>query len=162
MQAVARFRMDRAYFEENYSEWRNYRSRFRRWQRHIAAGLLVAGCAVIFLVPSFSVTGIVLVSIAIAESVEFYWHRASWLGKRLAARGSEPVTVVMSFDEAGVHITGPASTGQMPWNGVHELRETPKGLFFRIGDGMSIYVPKSALEPQTAAPELVRLAGSDG
>src|ERR1700741_1306117 len=150
--------MDRAYFEESYLEWLHHKSRFRRWQLHVAAIALIAGCAVIGFLPAFRITGIVLVAIAILESVEFYWHRASWLNQRLAARGTEPITVDMSLDETGVHMTGPTSVGHVQWKGVKELQEPPKGLFFRIGDGMNVYVPKAAIDPQAVVPDLLRLA----
>jgi hypothetical protein len=102
--------MNREYFEESFGEWLDSRSRFRRWQRPIAAGLLAAGATVVIVAPSFTVTGMVLGMIAAVEALDFYRYRANWIRGRLSARGTDPIAVQVSFDEAGIHTTGPTST----------------------------------------------------
>src|SRR5687767_1162915 len=144
MNASARFEMNRDYFAESFAEWLRYRSRFRRWQRQIAGAFALAGLIVFFLPGTpFRYLTLTLLLAAIVEGAEFYWYRANWIRKRLASRGGMPITVEMRFDDSGFYMQGPATRGHVSWKGVRGMSETPKGLFLRLGDGMSVYIPKT-------------------
>jgi len=150
MQATAKFTLDRPYFEEAFAEWLGHRSRFRRFQRHVGVGMCAVGLVLAVAMPTILTSALIFAAIGVFEVGHFYWYRARWIRQRLAVRGDEPRWVEMTFDESGIQTNGPTASGHMQWRGLHELLPTERGLFIRLGDSMSIYVPGSAVTPSKA------------
>lgn len=157
MHASARFEMNRAYFEEFFSEWLRCKSRYRRWQRAMALCFLAAGVGMWMFLPANQKVGFVFAVVALIEFAEIYWYRARWIDARVSAKSGEPCVVELKFDESGIQMDGPTSSGHLQWKGVKELLKTPKGVLIRMGDGMSVYVPESSFSPSSS--DVFHLAG---
>jgi hypothetical protein len=155
MQATAVFEMTPEYFAESFGEWLSHRSRFRKWQLQIAGALAVAGILTSIFGGPFRALGGVLVLIAAVEGIEFHWYRRQWIKQRLDVRKYATKTIQLGFDDIGIAVRGPTASGQMTWQAVHGCVETQKGIFMKIGDGMSMYVPKQSVSPQSAVGEIV-------
>ena len=156
----AQFLLDRAYFRESYTEWLQSFSRFRRWERQFGALLIVAGVLFAkFSIPSF--VSALCVTIGIAEILEYYWYRHNWIASRLKAREGENAnnSVELVFTEQGVKHAGPTSHGEMSWQAVKKVDLCRGGLFLRIGDRQSIYVPNSSLTPSGTANQIAIWGG---
>jgi hypothetical protein len=156
MNATASYEINREYFAESYSEWLLYRSRCRKWQRHIAVVLALGGAMLIFFSPLY--LGWVLLVIALIEGIEYYWYPARWVAQRMKTRSDRECIIEMRFEETGFYSKGPTSNGFVSWEGVRSVSETPKGLFFICDAGTSIYIPKRAIVPAEAVAEIARLA----
>jgi YcxB-like protein len=161
MNLSASFEMDEAYFVESFDEWLHAKSRFRRWQRQISgAAILVALLAVLFAdLPAYVAVGLFMVGVV--EGLEFYWHRSNWVAQRIKARGRESVVIEMHFTKSGIDTKGPTSNGHVSWKGVREIVQTARGVTFRIGDGLSIYVPRRSVTPVDSWHQIAEWAKSD-
>jgi hypothetical protein len=161
MIASARFEMDEKYFRESYDEWLRYGSRVRRLQPWLGLFSVFLGIGLHLFDAKFRSTAFILVVFGLLQVFENYFYRRNYLKARVDARGkNENLEISMQFDVEGILQTGPTSTGKMKWAAVKGLRETPRGICLAIGDGMSIYIPKAAITPSTAIPEIIVLARS--
>lgn len=159
MIASARFEMDEEYFRESYGEWLRYGSKVRKWQPWLGMFSVGLGIGLHLFDAKFRSIAFVLVVFGLIQVLENYFYRRNYLNARVdARRKNEKHEISMEFDAEGIFQNGPTSTGKMKWAGVKGVRETPRGISLAIGDGMSIYIPKAAITPSTAIPEIILLA----
>ena len=159
MKASARFEQDDSHFQELYEEWLRYGSKVRRWQPWIGISSCVLGVGLFFLAPYMKASSFVLVFFGIVQVIENRFYRRKWVAARVAARSkNEHNEIYLEFDENGISLVGPTSTGKMIWTAVVGVRETSKGISLAIGDGMSMYIPKAAVVPADAIPDIVKYA----
>lgn len=145
MKFTASFELTESYFRENYQEWLNHRSRWRRWQRHFGALTIAIGVALLF-VPGLGLAGAMVAGFGCSQIIIFYLAQSRWLKQRVAARASNPhQRVEMTFDESGIDTEGPTSKGTMSWIAVKAAYPTENGLIFSFGDGMAMYVPNTGM-----------------
>ena len=78
--------MDRGYFKEYFDQWLAHKSRFRSWQRQLAAALLFSGFIVLFFFDFHPYLSLALLMGGVVEMLEFYWYRHNWLAQRMSAR----------------------------------------------------------------------------
>ena len=157
MLAAAQFELNRPYFEANFRDWLVSRSRFRRWQRHFAVVLALLAVGLALLEGGARLFAFVAGAGAVIESIEFYWYRSRWVSQRLAARPSGGV-VKVQFASDGLEVSGPTSQGRMSWEAVRGASEAGEGFFLQLGDGMSMYIPRSSVTPPEAVPQVLALA----
>jgi len=160
LEVRAQFHMDKSYFRESYSQWLRNFSRFRRWERRIGAVLIFVGLAS----AHYSVPPLVsaaIVTLGFAEILEFYWYRHNWISGRMEAResGTTSNAVELAFSETGVRHRGPTAHGEFSWHAVKKIDFLRQGLFLRIGDGHSIYVPAASLTPSDATEMIAKWSG---
>lgn len=156
MQVDAKFEMDRAYFAESYTEWRAGISRYRKHQLSLAALAWGAGLGAMVATP-YTVLAAGLMLFGVIEGVDYFWSRHRWISARLQTRtGDAHQTVVMRFTAEGIDHTGPNARGHIEWSGIRGIKETERGLFLRVGDGVTMYVPKRALEPAAGVSPILR------
>jgi hypothetical protein len=159
LEASANFRIDRHYLRANFDDWLVSASRLRRWQRQFAALLIPTGIAMLVAgTTTVQILGAAALILSAVELLEFYWYRSKWISGRLSARRMEGESIAMKFDDGGVEIVGPRSQGRITWQGFVGARDSPGGINLQFGDGLSIYVPKSSIDPPDAAATILALA----
>ena len=156
MQVDAKFEMDRAYFAESYTEWRAGISRYRKHQLSLAVLAWGAGLGAMVATP-YTVVAAGLMLFGVLEGVDYFWSRHRWIAARLQTRtGDAHQTVEMHFTSEGIDHTGPSARGHIEWSGIKGIKETERGLFLRVGDGVTMYVPKRALDPAAGVSPILR------
>lgn len=156
LQVDAKFELDRAYFSESYTEWRAGISRYRKHQLKLAVAAWSAGL-IVMLATDLLVLGAGLMLLGVFEGIDDVWSRRRWIAARLETRSADAhQTVEMHFSAAGIEHAGPTAHGHIEWRGIKAIKETRRGLFLSVGDGVTMYVPKSALQPAGGVAPILR------
>lgn len=157
MIASAKFEMDRPYFEAVLREAIRNSGWLDRWKLPVSLLSVVLGVLVLTHNRTFAVLGGLLLAIGLFEFALFMKRRMFWVSDRMKSRGKAGAHCIeLNFFEHGFTHSGPTSSGRVSWEGVHKVQETENALRFSIGDGLSIHVPKSSINPPEAVAAILR------
>lgn len=149
--------MDAAYFRSAFDAWLDCGSRFRRVQRELALSLGALAYGLLLTSDHrLQLAGGAVALVAVIEFVEFFAYRRRWIAQRLAARPSVTVEAHVLFDEEGASLDGPHSESRCRWAAFRGVAESRHGLRIALGDGMVVFLPRPAIQPESAIPEIVR------
>lgn len=153
MKRTARFTMDENYFREDLEEMFADVLKWRKYEPWLVLGFLVSAvaCELTFVSPERHVVSLLLVGIALFESVKRVRYKRAWVRARLeSVKGGAEMVFVL--DEEGLRQVSPPPTQE----GDAELVITRRGFVIRR-DGMHTYIPSASFEPPGSTEELARL-----
>jgi hypothetical protein len=159
LDATAKFRLSRAYYEQLRQDWIRYVSRWRRLTLPLGVLLILIGLWMFFtegtpkiLAFAFAVTGLV-------QIIQHLMHQRRWIQARLVEKSFDH-EVEIHFTDSKITIHGPQSSGFCTWDAFQRCLKTPRGLFLWPRKGLNIYVPDSALTPPEAKAEIANRIGT--
>lgn len=81
------------------------------------------------------------------ELYKFYYEKKKWLKDRLDTRVTGQA-IELEFSDNVIKHNGPFSNGEVKWDGLKNIIETPNGILLKPEAGVSIYLPNSAFTNQ--------------
>lgn len=145
MEYIARLNMNKEYFTESYAVFLSHVGKFRKWEIH--AGTLISILALFLLFHRPSIAAVGMLIFGLFHFIDYYFVRYKWIQDRIKTRSGNSSSIVeIIVSERGVYQKGPTSEGTINWAGVKSVVPTKIGLILRVGDGMSIYIPDSAMD----------------
>ena len=153
--ARAHIPVDRPYFEALYDDWLAHRSRWRRYALPYAAATTLAG-AIGLAWPLFPLVAAILLVFGIYRIYEAVTHRRKWIAERLRDLPGDK-TLDITFHPDHIATETPNSSGTLKFGALRDVIATPTGLFLCPQTGVSIYVPKAAIEPAEMVPTVVEV-----
>ena len=144
MKAVAKISFDRNYFETFYSNWLDYRSRWRRYAIPFAIAFLIAAFAAAVLSPMpYSAMAFPFVFVAVFNMVDAATYKMRWIRKRLVSNAVDK-TAELVFTDDDIRISSQNSEGTVKYAAFGSMNVTPNGIFLVPDSGVSIFVPRSS------------------
>jgi hypothetical protein len=144
MEYTINLTLDRAYFSEAFSQSIRYANRWRKAERTIGTIFILLGVAFLAWFESLVALPIVLIALGVIELIFPILKKPWWVGRQMKSKVANG-TVEIVLSESGIHTSGPYSKGEMTWEGVERILETPRGVFIWPQKGMHIYLPKSVV-----------------
>lgn len=154
--------IDKNYYMELYSEWLNYRSRWRKIEPLMGLLGIVAGILFYFFGSYFvsesssakNAFSILFLFLGLLFFYEFYSSRTKWLKARLNSKMNMH-SFSITFENDKIFSLGPFVSSNSKWDFFKEAIETKKGLFLIPQTGISIYLQKKSFEDSSQIKEIV-------
>lgn len=159
MLATAHVVYDEHYFAALYDDWLQHRSVWRRYAIYFAVAMLAAGIGMVIIHRQHWLVGAVIAAFGAYETVSAITHRRRWLNERLLLARHDK-TADLSFDETSVASTSANGTSTMLVSRFMGFAAATNGFFLIPDTGISLYVPRAAVEPADAYEELVSMLSS--
>ncbi|MFO0978388.1 MAG: hypothetical protein U0996_18425 [Planctomycetaceae bacterium] len=154
MLATAHIVYDRQYFEMLYDDWLQHRSVWRRYAIYASLALLAAGVMMGVAFPRHWLVGAVFAMFGVYETISALTHRRRWISERLLlARVDKAVD--LTFDETSVASASANGTSTMLISRFVGFATGTNGFFLIPDTGISLYVPRPAVEPASVYETLV-------
>ena len=154
MLATAHVIYDRTYFETVYDDWLQHRSVWRRYAVPLSITLILAGVVMALQFPPQWLVGVVFAFFGLYELVAAATHRSRWINERLLlARNDKAVDIL--FDETFLTSTSTNGTSTMQFAGFMGFTRGSNGFFLIPDTGISLYIPRTAIEPAAAYDTLM-------
>ena len=147
--------MNKNYYEESYSEWLNFRSKYRKWEHIIGFTSIGTGFLIFIIDNSLKLVSIVFLLFGLLRIYDFYSTRKKWLNDRFKSKMNGQ-KVKMVFEEDGIQSYGPFTDMNGKWNFFNDAIETEKGLFLIPENGISIYIQKKSFENPSNVKDIIR------
>jgi len=80
-----------------------------------------------------------------------------WLRDRIDTRLLGK-SVSLVFEQDVIRHMGPFAAGEIKWVGLHQVKETSKGIFLIPENGISIYLPKQVFQSPTQVETILNHA----
>lgn len=154
MLATAHIVFDRQYFETMYDDWLRHRSVWRRYVIYASLALLVFGIFLAAFFPKQWLVGAIFASLGLYETIDSATDRRRWVNERLSLARSEK-TVDLTFDDTTIASASAIGTSSMLISGFAGFTTATKGFFLIPDTGISLYVPRTSVEPSDAYDLLV-------
>ena len=159
MIATAHVTFDRSYFELQYDEWLHHRSRFKRYETWFAFALALFGVAMTVAFRDQWLVGALFTSAGLYEFVMAATHKRRWVDARVATvRGDKSVD--LQFDSDTLTSTSKNGSATMRLSGFTGFTKASKGFFLIPDTGVSIYVPRTTIDPSDSYSSLIEMLGS--
>lgn len=159
MIATAHILFDRDYFETLYDESLKYRLKWRRYAIWFATVLLLFGITMAVVFTRHWLVGGLFAAAGTYELAMAATHRRRWIKARLVtAHDDKSVQIV--FHDVEMTTESPLGSSTMRYAGFEEITAGSQGFFLVPDTGVSVYVPRCALEDIEAYDRLVDLIAS--
>jgi uncharacterized protein YlzI (FlbEa/FlbD family) len=146
--------MNKDYYVESYSEWLNFRSKYRKWE-HIIGFISIGIALLIFMIDqSLKFVSIAFLLYGLLRIYNFHATRKKWLNDRFKS-GMNGQKVKMVFEEEGIQSYGPFTDMNGKWNFFNDAIETEKGLFLIPENGVHIYLQKKSFVNQSDIKRII-------
>ena len=159
MIATAHVTFDRNYFELQYDEWLQHRSRFKKYEIWFAVALTSFGLVMALTFQHQWLVGALFASAGIYEFVMAATHKYRWVNARVSTVRDDK-TVHLEFDEDSLTSTSANGTGTMRLAGFTGFTRASHGFFLIPDTGVSIYVPRATIDPTDSYSALIELLTS--
>ncbi len=159
MIATAHLTFDRNYFELQYDEWLQHRSRLKKYEIWFAIILIAFGLMMVFTFPRQWLVGALFASAGVYEFTMAATHKRRWVNARVSAVRDDK-TVDLQFDTDTLTSTSANGTGTMRLSGFTGFICASHGFFLIPDTGVSIYVPRASIEPTDSYFTLIELLSS--
>lgn len=159
MIATAHVNFDRDYFELQYDEWLRHRSKYKRYEIWFALALLLFGLALAVTFPDNWLVGGLFVCVGVYEFAMAATHRRRWVGARISSV-REGKAVDLAFGTDFLTSTSTNGTATTRLTGFAGFTPASEGFFLIPENGLSIYIPRAAVEPGDSYSTLVELLAS--
>lgn len=152
MEITATWKSDKEYLQTFWKDWIKHRSKMRKWIIHIGIALILLGG--ILLANNIQTEGLLkskflfLVILGAGIIVWHFWEKSKWFGV-LRAAPSYGKENILRFTEKGIFYSIPTSKGEMAWEAIGDIVIASQGLFLIVQQGLSIYIPRSAVRSST-------------
>lgn len=156
MIATAHVTFDRSYFELQYDEWLQHRSRFKKYEIWFAFALTSFGVAIALTFQDQGLVGALFASAGVYEVAMAATHKRRWVNAR-AATIRDDKSVDLEFDADSLISTSANGTGTMRLAGFTEFTLASHGFFLIPESGVSLYVPRATIEPDDSYSALTEL-----
>ena len=154
MLATAHIVYDRQYFETVYDDWLRHRSVWRRYVIYASFILLGFGVTLAVCFPQQWLVGAIFASIGLYETIDAATYRHRWVNERLRLARPEK-TVDLTFNDTAVASASAIGTSSILISGFAGFTTATKGFFLIPDTGISLYVPRAAVEPPDVYDTLV-------
>jgi hypothetical protein len=154
MLATAHVVFDRPYFEMLYDDWLQHRSVWRRYAIYASFVLLSAGVMMAIASPRHWLVGAVFAMFGVYEMISALTHRRRWISERLLLARDDK-TVDLTFDETTVASVSADGKSTMLVSRFVGFAAGTNGFFLIPDTGISLYVPRTAVEPADVYDELL-------
>jgi hypothetical protein len=154
MLATAHILYDRQYFELLYDDWLQHRSVWRRYAIYASFGLLAGGVIMAVMSPRNWLVGAVFAMLGVYETISALTHRRRWIRERLLLARPDK-TVDLTFDETSVESASANGKSTMLISRFVGFAAGTNGFFLIPDTGISLYVPRPAVEPADVYDTLV-------
>jgi len=152
MEAVAKLTFDRQYFEVMYSEWLQYRSRYRKIAIPLALLLITIGLLIATWLSSPAIAIAVIIA-GIFDVVETLTYRRRWLAKALD--GTSGRYAELTFTDTDIRFKSDFSNGTIRYETFDSAVATPDSVFLIPTNGSTVFVPFATIEPQDVVESFV-------
>lgn len=159
MIATAHVTLDRSHFELHYGEWLQHRSRFRRYEIWFAIVLLSYGLILAFTFRDRWYVGALFAAAGVYEFLMASTHKRRWVNARVAAVRAD-TSVDLEFHADSIVFTTANGTATVRWSGFVAFTQATNGFFLVPETGVSMYIPRVAVEPSAAYAALIDLIAS--
>lgn len=154
MLATAHIVYDRQYFEMLYDDWLQHRSVWRRYAIYASLALLAAGVMMAVAFPRHWLVGAVFAMFGVYETISALTHRRRWISERLLLARADK-TVDLTFDDTSVASVSANGKSTMLISRFVGFATGTNGFFLIPDTGISLYVPRPAVEPASVYDTLV-------
>ena len=154
MLATAHIVFDRQYFETMYDDWLRHRSVWRRYVIYASFALLGFGIFLAAFFPKQWLVGAIFASLGLYETIDAATDRRRWINERLRLARPEK-TVDLTFDDSTIVFASAIGTSSMLISGFAGFATASNGFFLYSDTGISLYVPRAAVEPSDVYDLLV-------
>ena len=154
MLATAHIVFDRQYFETMYDDWLRHRSVWRRYVIYASFALLGFGIFLAAFFPKQWLVGAIFASLGLYETIDAATDRRRWINERLRLARPEK-TVDLTFDDSTIVSASAIGTSSMLISGFAGFATASNGFFLYSDTGISLYVPRAAVEPSDVYDLLV-------
>ena len=154
--ATADVRYDRPYFESVYREWLKHRSKYRQFEASIALVILFWGIALAVRYPQQWLVGALISCYGTYNFSTAITHKRRWVDARIASAGDDK-SVDLWFDSETLTSVSANGISSMRLSGFLGFTPASDGFFLIPDTGVSIYVPRAAIEPCSSYPKLIEL-----
>ncbi|HYF35807.1 MAG TPA: hypothetical protein VD994_10985 [Prosthecobacter sp.] len=149
LHATARFRLNRAYYEQLHSDWLRHISTWRRLIIPFGLLTIALGIFLHFTTPSHILLVLGIIGVGLYQIIQHVHHRRKWISDRLREKSFDH-EVKIEFTDDRINISGPQGAGFCTWDAFTRTLTTPRGLFLWPRKGVHIYIPDSSLTPPEA------------
>lgn len=160
MIATAHIIHDRDYFELQYDEWLQHRSRFKKYELWFAVSLTVFGLGMAGTFQHQWPVGALLASAGVYEFVMAATHKRRWVSACVSTVRDDK-SVELAFDNDSVTSTSENGTGTMRLSGFTGFTAASHGFFLIPDTGVSLYVPRATIDPSDSYSALIDLLSSE-
>ena len=158
LQATAKFRLNRAYYEQLHSDWLRHISSWRRLIIPVAIGIIAMGIYLHFATPTHLLLVLAIIGVGIFQIIQHLHHQRKWINDRLKEKSFDfEVTIHLTDDKIDIH--GPQGSGFCAWDAFTRSLSTSRGLFLWPRKGVHIYIPDTSLTPLEAKAEIAARIG---
>ena len=159
MIATAHLTFDRSYFELQYDEWLKHRSRYKRYEVWFAVALTIFGFVMALSFLNQWLFGALFATAGIYEFVMAASHKRRWVNARVSTI-REDKTVDLKFDADSLTSTSQNGSATLRLAGFAGFTLASQGFFLIPENGVSIYVPRTTINPVDSYSALVELLGA--
>ena len=154
MLATAHIVFDRQYFETMYDDWLRHRSVWRPFVIYASVALLGFGIILAAFFPRQWLVGAIFATLGLYETIDAATDRRRWVNERLRLARLEK-TVDLTFDDTTVASASVIGTSSILISGFAGFATASNGFFLIPDTGISLYVPRAAVEPSDVYDQLV-------
>jgi hypothetical protein len=158
MIATAHVTFDRSYFELQYDEWLQHRSRFKKYEIWFAIVLTLFGLAMALVFQHQWLVGALFVSAGIYEFAMAATHKRRWVNARTSTVRDKSVD--LEFGTESLTSTSAHGTGIMRFTGFTGFTPASHGFFLIPETGVSLYIPRATIDPDDSYSSLIELLSS--
>ena len=159
MIATANITFDRGYFELQYDDWLQHRTRFRKYETWFAFALASFGLVLALTFQHQWLVGALFAVAGFYELVMAASHKHRWVNARVSTVRDDK-SVFLQFDEDSLTSTSANGAGKMRLAGFTGFTAASHGFFLIPDTGVSIYVPRATIEPKDSYSALLELLSS--
>lgn len=141
-------RTSKEYYEEYYSEWLSFRSKFKKWEHIIGFASLLTSITIYLADSALSYISIGLAIFGMLMIYEFYSSKNKWLKERLKSKMNNSEATLI-FEDSKIRSIGPFTEMSGEWTFFSGAIETNKGLILIPENGISIYLQKKFFKNQS-------------
>lgn len=136
--------LNKQYYSECYDERNKYGNKWKNINYYFAFIFIVVGSSILIYSNKFAVTPIALIIFGFFELFSPYIKRSIWLRRQMSNKTAN-TEVEITITEKELLTKGKYSEGNMAWEGMDKILDTPKGIVIWPQKGIVIYIPKTKL-----------------
>ena len=159
MISTAHITFDRSYFELQYDEWLQHRSRFKRYEIWFALCLTIFGLTIAIAFRHQWLVGALFATAGIYEMVMAATHKRRWVKARVSTVRDDKA-VDLKFDSDSLTSSSKNGSSTMRLAGFVGFTLASKGFFLIPDSGVTIYVPRAIIDPSDSYSALIELLAS--
>lgn len=156
MIATAHVTFDRNYFELQYDEWLQHRSRFKKYEIWFAVILFLFGLVLALTFWHQWLVGALFAAAGLYEFVMAATHKRRWVYARVSTVRDHK-SVDLEFDTDSLTSTSEHGSGMMLFSGFTGFTIASHGFFLIPDTGVTLYVPRATIKPDDSYATLIDL-----